>query len=58
MNYKILVKNLPYWRAGTDSVGGSGMDGVVIGLGGKAPLNFFFLNITILIGINFSNFVQ
>ena len=43
MNYKILVKNLPYWRAGTDSVGGSGMDGVVIGLGGKGPPKFFFL---------------
>ena len=38
------------------------MDGAVIGLGGggaMAPLNFFLKkNITILIGINFSNFVQ
>ena len=39
------------------------MDGAVIGLrgggGAMAPVNFFLKkNITILIGINFSNFVQ
>ena len=35
------------------------MDGAVIGLGGKwAPPKFFLKNITILIGTNFSNFVQ
>ena len=35
-------------------------DGAVIGLGGAmAPPNFFYYkNVTILIGINFSNFVQ
>ena len=42
------------------------MDGAVIGLlcvgggegGGMAPPKVFFLNITILIGTNFSNFIQ
>ena len=51
----MLPKSCAYYQR----VVSIGMDGAVLGLGGAmAPPKFFFLNIIILIGTNFSNFVQ